>query len=101
MPLYDTKTYRADVGGHEVNFEFDRTGVVVNRGRLIIDEREVDSRALFWGKSNVRGELRDGRAFTVEFESGAVGQLKNVVLVLDGERIDLKDTADGPPAKAG
>ena len=98
MPLYDTKTYHADVGGHEVHFEFDRTGVIVNRGRLIIDGREVDSRSLFWGASNVRGELPDGRAFTVEFESGTVGQLKKVVLVLDDQRIDLKDTVKGPPA---
>lgn len=99
MALYDTKTYRADVGGHEIHFEFDRSGVVVNRGRLVVDERQVDSRAVHWGETNVRGELPDGRTFTVEFESGFVGQLKTVVLVLDGERIDLKGTADGPPAQ--
>lgn len=101
MALYDTKTYRAAVGEHEINFEFDRSGVVINRGRLVVDGQQVAERAVVWGSTNVRGELPDGRTFTVEFASGSVGQLKRVELVLEGERIDLKDTTTGPPAQAG
>lgn len=101
MALYENKTYRAEVGEHSVDFEFDRSGVVINRGRLIIDGQEVAERAVFWGNTEVRGALPDGREFTVEFGSGFVGQLKRVELVLDGERTDLEETVEGPPAQAG
>ncbi len=89
MAIYDTKTYRAAVGEHEVTFEFDKTGIIVNRGRLYLDGAEIDKRAVHYGDSSVSGKLPDGQAFKVEFGSGLVGQLKFVELVLDGERIAL------------
>ena len=84
-----TKTYGADVGGHKVEFEFDKSGVVVNRGRIYVDGTELDKRAVFWGKSDLHGELPDGRSFKVEFGSGFFGQLTSVELELDGEHIPL------------
>jgi len=91
MAMYATKTYKASVGEHEVEFEFDKTGVIVNRGRLYLDGEELDSRAVHYGESTVRGKLPDGRAFKVEFGSGVVGQLKHVELVLADERIPLEE----------
>jgi hypothetical protein len=88
--MFDTKTYRATVGEHEVDFEFDQSGVVVNRGRLFVDGHQLDQRAVHYGESTVSGELPDGRTFKVEFGSGFVGQLKHVELVLDGEKIPLE-----------
>jgi hypothetical protein len=47
MAIYDTKTFRAEAHGHQVNFEFDKSGVVINRGRVQIDGKQVDQRAIF------------------------------------------------------
>lgn len=89
MTIYGTETYKAAVGEHEVAFEFDKTGIIVNRGRLYLDGVEIDKRVVHYGESTVSGKLPDGRAFKVEFGSGLVGQLKFAELVLDGERIPL------------
>lgn len=91
MSLYGTKTYRAEVGEHEVVFEFDKSGVIVNRGRLYLDGEELDKRAVHYGESTLTGKLPDGRPFKVEFGSGFVGQLKFVELVLGDERITLTE----------
>lgn len=61
--LFDTKTYSADVGEHKVEFEFDKSGVVVNRGRLYLDGKELGQRAVHWGESDLHGEMPDGRPF--------------------------------------
>jgi len=74
---------------HEV--EFDKTVVIVNRGRLYVDGRELHKRAVHYGESTVRGELLDRRPFKVEFGSSFVGQLKHVDLVLGDERIPLEE----------
>lgn len=94
MTIYGTKTYKADVGEHEVAFEFDKSGVIVNRGRLYLDGEELDKRAVHYGESTLTGRLPDGRSFKVEFASGFVGQLKSVELVLDDERIPLRAVED-------
>lgn len=93
MTLYGTKTYKASVGEHEVEFEFDKTGVIINRGRLYVDGTEFDKRAVHFGESTLTGKLPDGRSFKVEFGSGFVGQLKFVELVLGDERIPLEEVA--------
>ncbi len=85
-----TRTYSANVDEHKVEFEFDKSGVVVNRGRLYLDGKELDKRAIYWGKSDLHGELPDGRAFKVEFGSGFFGQLTSVELELGGDRIPLQ-----------
>lgn len=89
MTILGTKTYSAEVGGHQVEFEFDKSGVIVNRGRLYLDGSELDKRAVHWGDSTLTGKLPDGRPFKVEFGSGFVGQLKFVDLLLGDERIPL------------
>lgn len=85
-----TRTYSAEVGGHKVEFEFDRSGVVVNRGRLYVDGKELDKRAVAWGKTDLRGELPDGRSFKLDFGSGFFGQLTSVELEHGDERIPLQ-----------
>lgn len=87
---FTMQTYRADVDGHEIDFEFDRSGVVVNRGRLLIDGAKVDQSAVHYGESALHGELSDGRNFKIEFGSGFVGQLKHVDLELDGQQIPMR-----------
>jgi hypothetical protein len=91
---FDTKTYRATVGDHRVDFEFDKSGVVINRGRLFVDGRQVDQRAVHYGESTVSGELPDGRTFKVTFGSGFVGQLKHVELELGDDTIPLERVED-------
>ncbi len=90
MSLYGTRTYRAAFGEHEIDFEFDRSGVIVNRGRLLIDGVKVDQSAVHYGESAVHGQLDDGRGFKVSFGSGVVGQLKHVELRLGDETIPME-----------
>ncbi len=90
MTILGTKMYKAEVGDHEVEFAFDKSGVIVNRGRLYLDGSELDKRAVHWGDSTLTGKLPGGRPFNVEFGSGFVGQLKFVDLVLGDERIPLR-----------
>jgi hypothetical protein len=89
MALYATKSYKATTGGHEIEFEFDKTGVVVNRGRVFVDGDLVDQKLVHYGETNVRGRLPDGRDFRVDFGSGFVGQLKSLELTVAGESIPL------------
>lgn len=88
---YDTKTYAAESGGHRIEFEFDKSGVIVNRGRLFIDGRQVDRKTVHYGESRVRGQLPDGRSVSVDFGSGFVGQLKSLRLEIDGAEVELHE----------
>jgi hypothetical protein len=88
MAIYDTKTFRAEAHGHQVTFEFDKSGVVINRGRVQIDGKQVDERAVFYGESKISGRI-DDRDFEVRFASGIAGQLKHVELRVAGEEIPL------------
>lgn len=86
----NTKMYRAAVGETQVDFEFDQSGIVINRGKLYVDGHKVDQSSVHYGESSVSGALPDGRPFRVEFGSGFVGQLKHVELVLGDETIPLE-----------
>jgi hypothetical protein len=72
---------------------FDKSGVIVKRGRLFVDGEQVDHRAVHWGDTSVRAKLADGRQVKVGFGSGFVGQLKFVRLELDGEPVELREQA--------
>ena len=88
---YDTKSFVATEGGHRIEFEFDKTGVIVNRARLFVDGAELDRKAVHYGETNVRGTLPDGRELKVDFASGFVGQLKDLSATLDGQPIELRE----------
>jgi hypothetical protein len=89
MANYTTKSYVATEGGHRIEFEFDKTAVIVNRARLFVDGRELDKKTVHYGETNVRGVLDDGRELKVEFGSGFVGQLKHLDATIDGQPIEL------------
>lgn len=93
MSNYSAKSYVASEGGHRIEFEFDKTGVIVNRARLYIDGDKVDEKMLHYGESNVRGKLADGREVKVDFGSGFVGQLKSLTLHVDGSEVELHEEA--------
>jgi hypothetical protein len=82
------RPFRAEAHGHQVTFEFDKSGVVINRGRVQIDGKQVDERAVFYGESKISGRI-DDRDFEVRFASGIAGQLKHVELRVAGEEIPL------------
>lgn len=42
-----------------MTFEFDKSGVIVNRGRVQIDGKPVDQHAIFYGESKISGKIED------------------------------------------
>jgi hypothetical protein len=70
---YRTKTYATDVDGHRVEVEFDKSLVVLNRVRLLVDGKEVDRGSIFYGSTTLGSDTPPVR---VEIGSGWIGQMK-------------------------
>lgn len=82
---YGTRRYGTTVDGTEVEIDFDRSLVVLNRITLLIDGRPVDRRSVFYGTTRLHGELLGegaSRQVSVDVRSGVYGQL--VEATLDG-----------------
>jgi hypothetical protein len=82
--------YRGTAGGHDVELEFDQKLQVLNRARLIVDGREVDSAKVFYGEKDLTATLDDGTSVAVRLHSGMVGELTRAqVRGPDGTWTDL------------
>jgi hypothetical protein len=87
---YATKRYGASVDGHEVEVEFDKKLLVLNRATLFVDGTEVDEASVFYGEKELKAALPDGGEVAVTIDSGGVGELTRAQARRgDGAWVDL------------
>lgn len=89
---YKTKRYGASVDGHEVEIEFDKKLLVLNRARLFVDGQQVDDANLFYGDKELTTTLPDGGTVAVVVDTGMVGEMTRAqVRRGDGAWVDLQE----------
>lgn len=89
-----TTRYGGRFDDHEVEIEFDKTLVVINRIRLIIDGLTVDAAKVVYGDRELQAEASDGTPVHVIVSSGMVGELVRAqVRRGDGSLVDLQERA--------
>lgn len=89
---YKTKRYGATVDGHDVEMEFNKKLMVLNRAKLLVDGAEVDSTNVFYGEKELRTTLPDGGEVIVQIDSGMVGELTRAQARRgDGAWVDLEE----------
>jgi len=77
---------------HEIEIEFDRLLVVLNRVRLIIDGVTVDSTQVVYGDRELTAQTADGTPVTIIISSGMVGELVRAQIRRpDGSLVDLQE----------
>lgn len=87
--------YGGRFDGHEVELEFDKRLVVLNRARLIIDGRVVDSASVVYGDRELRSQAEDGTPVHIIISSGMVGELVRAqIRQEDGSLVDLAEQSD-------
>ena len=81
----------ADLSGHDVELEFDRRRIVINKAVLRVDGEVVDSTRIFYGERDLRTSLPDGTEISVAVHSGMGGELTRAqVREGDGSWRDLE-----------
>ena len=94
---YGTRVYGAELDGHDVALEFDKSLVVINRARLFVDSREVDSTKAWYGDKRLEATTDDGVEIVVEVDSGMVGELTRAQLRRpDGSWVDMDERSPRP-----
>jgi len=84
--------YGAIHDGHDVELEFDKKLVVLNRARLRVDGDVVDTAKIFYGNGDLTTTLPDGTQIGVRLHSGMVGELVRAQLRrADGSWVDLEE----------
>ena len=84
--------YGASHAGHDVELEFDRRLVVLNRARLKVDGELVDSAKIFYGEKELKTTAPDGTEIIVAVDSGMSGEVTRAQLrTSDGSWIDLQE----------
>jgi hypothetical protein len=87
-----THRYAGTVSDHDVELEFDRSRVVINKATLRVDGEVVDSARIFYGEQELRTTLDDGTEVVVALHSGMVGELTRAQLKqADGSWRDLAE----------
>lgn len=87
-----TKRYGATHDGHEVELEFDKSRVVLNEARLLVDGVVVDSEKIFYGDKELTATAADGSQIVVSVDSGMMGELTRAQLRrADGSWVDLTE----------
>ena len=82
--------YGSTLNGHDVELEFDKTMVVLNKATLTVDGEAVDSERIHYGERELSTRLADGTEVTVAVFSGMVGELTKAQLRADdGSWVDL------------
>lgn len=85
-----TARYGSTINGHDVELEFDKTLVVLNKASLTVDGQPVDSEMVMYGERELSTRLPDGTVVQVAVFSGMVGELTKAQLrSLDGSWVDL------------
>ncbi|UNX56286.1 hypothetical protein MF406_08865 [Georgenia sp. TF02-10] len=89
---YQTRYFGGSTGGHDVELEFDKKLMVLNRPRLRVDGELADSSRVFYGDKDLRASLPDGTEITVRIHSGMYGELSRPQLRQpDGSWVDLQE----------
>lgn len=84
--------YGTTIGDHQVALEFDKSLVVLNRARLLVDGEQVDSTRMVYGEDDLAATLDDGTEVRLRLHSGMVGELTRAqALQSDGTWVDLAE----------
>lgn len=94
---YGTRVYGAELDGHDIALEFDKSLVVINRARLFVDSQEVDSTKVWYGDKRLEATTDDGVEVVVEIDSGMAGELTRAQLRRpDGSWVDMAERGPRP-----
>jgi hypothetical protein len=87
-----THRYAGTDAGHDIELEFDKSRVVVNKATLRVDGEVVDSARIVYGEQELRTTLEDGTDVVVALHSGMLGELTRAQLKQgDGSWRDLAE----------
>ena len=75
-----TTRYGTTHAGHEIELDFDRTRIVLNQARLLVDGDVVDKANIFYGDKDLTTTLPDGTEIHVTVDSGMMGELRRAQL---------------------
>jgi hypothetical protein len=67
--------YGGSLNGHDVELEFDTTLQVMNRARLFVDGKQLDSVNVVYGEKDLTATVEDGTKVALRIHSGMVGEL--------------------------
>jgi len=82
--------FGAACAGHDVELEFDKSRIILNKAVLRVDGELVDVARIFYGEHDLRMTLDDGTKVVVAVGSGMVGELVRAQLEqADGTWLDL------------
>lgn len=85
-------TYVATLAGHDVELEFDKKLIFINRARLRVDGAEVEQVSVLYGEKDLTATLDDGTRIEVRLHSGMVGELTRAqIRGDDGSWTDLTE----------
>jgi len=70
-----TKRYGISHDGHDLELEFDKKLVMLNRARLRVDGELVDKARIFYGERQLTTSLPDATNIVVKVHSGMYGEL--------------------------
>lgn len=80
----------AELDGHDVELEFDKSRIVINKTVLRVDGEVVDGGRVFYGEKELKTTLADGTEVAVVLHSGMMGELDRAQLRRpDGSFVDL------------
>ena len=89
---YATRRYGAIHDGHDVELEFDKKLVALNRATLRVDGEVVDSERILYGEKQLTATPAGGAEIVVAVDSGMLGELTRAQLRAgDGSWIDLEE----------
>lgn len=89
---YATRRYGATQAGHDVELEFDKKLMVLNRARLSLDGQAIDAARIFYGEKHLKATADDGTLFEVAVDSGMLGELtKAQIRQENGTWADLEE----------
>ena len=89
---YKTKRYGAAVDGHDIEIEFDKKLMVLNRVRLHVDGVKVDDENVFYGEKELKTTRPGGEEIVVQIDSGMIGELTRAqARRTDGAWVDLEE----------
>lgn len=89
---YRTKVYGTELDGHDIELEFDKSRIVLNEARLVVDGQTVDQAKIFYGEEELTVELPGGDTVVVTVHSGMIGELTRAQIKRpDGSWTDLEE----------
>ena len=91
-----TTRYGTTHAGHEIELDFDRSKIVLNQARLLVDGDVVDKANVFYGDKHLTTTPPDGTEIHVTVDSGMMGELRRAQLRgSDGSWTDLTERGGG------